>query len=118
MSKFYTYRWEKHQNLFLKSHYPRQQHYGLAELGPSPEGLLIPRRWDPGAASTQGGMKCLFTVQDTGWEKILANHRSEIGCMFRTYKELLKFNHEKKKSIKTGQADFFPKMIHGGKEPH
>lgn len=86
-----------------------------------PEGLLIPRCWDPGAASTQGGMKCLFTVQDTGWEKILANHRSEIGCVFRTYKELLKFNHEKKNSIKTGQklqAGFFPKMIRDGKEPH
>ena len=36
-----------------------------------------------------------FTAQDTDWEKILANHKSDTGRVSRIYKEFLKFNHEK-----------------------
>ena len=60
-----------------------------------------PRR--PPNPQTLGSWGCLhtegdemLTAQDTGWKKILANHRSEIGRVFRTYKKFLKFNHEKK----------------------
>lgn len=53
-------------------------------------------------------------TKTTDWEKIFENHISNEGLIFRTYKELSKFN-SKKQTIQLipGQQTFHQKICNG-----